>query len=79
MGTASKGMGVQKKKSAYACAADAAADAAAAAVWKFTEAVREGRWVEMDCHFRGCPVSSETAVIEQINKEYELPFWCLKS
>lgn len=43
MGTASKGMGVQKKKSAYACAADAAADAAAAAVWKFTEAVREGR------------------------------------
>lgn len=39
MGTASKGMGVQKKKSAYACAADAAA----AAVWKFTEAVREGR------------------------------------
>lgn len=38
MGTASKGMGVQKKKSAYACAADAAA-----AVWKFTEAVREGR------------------------------------
>lgn len=37
MGTASKGMGVQKKKSAYACAADAAA------VWKFTEAVREGR------------------------------------
>lgn len=40
VGTASKGMGVQKKKSAYACAADAAP---AAAVWKFTEAVREGR------------------------------------
>lgn len=31
--------GSAKKKSAYACAADAAA----AAVWKFTEAVREGR------------------------------------
>lgn len=30
----------KKKKSAYACAADAAD---AAAVWKFTEAVREGR------------------------------------
>lgn len=29
--------GSAKKKSAYACAADAAA------VWKFTEAVREGR------------------------------------